>query len=1132
MDPTLRFEITATIAQGDFATVYRARDRELGRDVAIKQIHDQYLRDPRQLERYWLEAQLLAKLEHPHITTIYDIVREKGWLVLELMQGSLTQMLAGRPIDLGDLRMAILFAAQALQYLEQHGIYHGDVKPSNLLIDKNNRIKLGDFGIARRITGEHGSVVKGTTKYMAPEVASDMFGPVGPHSDLYSLGFSAYELMCGENFESLFPGLNVFGRDRQIAWMMWHSAPDRRLPEIGRVLQGVPDDLAYVIQRLCEKDPARRYATARQVIEDLKQGATSAGPSREELAARDLEQRRAVRRRRWAIGACGLSVILSLAMFLIPGGTTQPVAPQAEQPAAGTLINADASVRRLYIRLPGEPKPRSIPFESADRLYLNDEPVSLDALQAEDELRISYGVLDGTPYKEIRATRPLERASRGRVLAVEGDSKRIRLAIDDEIEETMLVHVPDRTPVTINEQSTESGRELIFTDLRKGDTLLVTHAEDHEGRRIARALRAIRQRESAGFFESAATDPPRLEMIVPERSNKREILPLAEQVAVTINGVDEREGRKFSIADLRAGDRLLVVRDVQVHRIDATRDVQLRGAIARLDFANRSLQLRLPGDTLRDVRLAAQCELQIDGAAGEFRPGAVRIGDSVIVDYETLANGDLQGTKLQATRADDPRTWAVILAQSYREDSRLPPLPHTVADASAFRAALREFYRVPIDQIMYLEDASRLTFEQELAKFLSRVREDAQLVVYFSGHARREGGGDGTAGGGVVLASADDEPGPAIAGWPLAWLVAQLDKAAAREKLLLLDSCHLASDQAARLEPSVAEQLESLREGPGRPIAKSVYLLASCERGQRGQLAAGGMRGLFGAALEQAWRGAADADGDQRLSFAELAAFMNQELARTSAAAGTRQNPVSYLPDTTPPRLTPAARRAVRQMLAHLKEVKFEEVVIDESRNIESLTPDQPDLKLAFALTLLRHGRLAHSLPIFERLAQDYPTLIVAHQALAWQHFTQGKLREGVRDLERMIAATPGTSPSGAPLGAALNTPAGKAYVEHVLGFAGQLKVFALQALERHLTEEDFQRLDALVEKQGSAARATYESGAAKAAASLESLDKELAETSKRERRQILELERKRISYYTNIQYDVVSAFIIAGLNE
>ncbi|MBM4004238.1 MAG: serine/threonine protein kinase [Planctomycetes bacterium] len=1128
MDPTLRFEISATIAQGDFATVYRARDRELGRDVAIKQIHDQYLRDPRQLERYWLEAQLLAKLEHPHITTIYDIVREKGWLVLELMQGSLTQMLGGRPIDLSDLRMAILFTAQALQYLEQHGIYHGDVKPSNLLVDKNNRIKLGDFGIARRITGEHGSVVKGTTKYMAPEVASDMFGPVGPHSDLYSLGFSAYELMCGENFESLFPGLNVFGRDRQIAWMMWHSAPDRRLPEIARVLQGVPDDLAYVIQRLCEKDPTRRYATARQVIEDLKQGATSAGPSREELAAREQEQRRAVRRRRWAIGACLGSVALSLAMFLIPGGTTPSVAPQAEQPAAGTLISADSSVRRLYVRLPGEPKPHSIPFESTDRLFLNDEPASLDALQAEDELRISYGALDGKPYKEIRATRPLEMTSHGHVLVVEGDTKRIRLAVDDDIEESILVHVPDRTPVTINEQSTESGRELVFTDLRKGDELRVPHAQDHEGRRIARALRAVRQRELAGFFESATTDPPRLELIVPERSNRRESLKLAEQVIVSINGVEGRDGVAFSIADLRAGDRLRLVHDVQVRRVEATREVVLHGAIARLDFANRNLQLRLSGDLLRDVRLAPQCELQIDETAGEFRPGTLRIGDSVVVHYETLANGDLQATSLQATRADDPRTWVVILAQSYREQTRLPPLPHALADASALRAALRESYRVPLDQILYLEDASRLTFEQELAKFLARVRDDAQLVVFYSGHARMEGRGDDPAGGGVVLISAEDESGAATAGWPLAWLVAQLDKTSAREKLMLLDSCHPASDDAARWEPSAAEQLESLREGPGRPIAKSVHLLGSCERSQRGQLAAGGTRGLFGVALEQAWRGAADADGDLRLSFAELTAFMNQELARTSAAAGTRQNPVAYLPDTTPPRLTPAARRAVRQMLAHLKEIKFEEIVMDESRNIESLSPEQPDLKLAFALTLLRHGRLAHSLPIFERLTQDYHTLIVAHQALAWQHFTQGKLREGVRDLEKMIAAIPLTPPSGA----ALRTPAGEAYVEHVIEFAGQLKVFALQALDRRLNEDDFQRLDELVTKRGSAARTTFESGAAKALASLEAVDKELAETNKRERRQILELERKRISYYTNIQFDAVSAFIIAGLNE
>ena len=155
-----------------------------------------------------------------------------------------------------DLRLTLNYTLQALQVMHNHGILHGDVKPSNLLVDRNQRVKLGDFGIARRVAGE-GSVVKGTTKYIAPEVVSDQFGPVGPHSDLYSLGFSAYELMCGEHFETLFPGMNMYGRDRQMAWMMWHSAFDRRLPEVSRVLDGVPPDLAFIIQKMTEKDPAK-----------------------------------------------------------------------------------------------------------------------------------------------------------------------------------------------------------------------------------------------------------------------------------------------------------------------------------------------------------------------------------------------------------------------------------------------------------------------------------------------------------------------------------------------------------------------------------------------------------------------------------------------------------------------------------------------------------------------------------------------------------------------------------------------------------------------------------------------------------------------------------------------------------
>src|SRR6185295_15700783 len=130
-------------------------------------------------------------------------------------------------------------------------------------------VKIGDFGLARRVSNEEGSLIKGTTKYMAPEVVSDEFGEVGPASDLYSLGFAAYELMCGENFESLFPGLSAFGRDRQMAWMMWHAAPDRRLPEIQRVLADVPPDLARTIQKLTAKPQAQRYKSADEALSDL-----------------------------------------------------------------------------------------------------------------------------------------------------------------------------------------------------------------------------------------------------------------------------------------------------------------------------------------------------------------------------------------------------------------------------------------------------------------------------------------------------------------------------------------------------------------------------------------------------------------------------------------------------------------------------------------------------------------------------------------------------------------------------------------------------------------------------------------------------------------------------------------------
>lgn len=301
-----RYQVLEKVGTGSFATVYRARDVELGREVAIKQLHQQFLEDPRQLARYWLEAQLLASLHHPNIVTIFDIDRDRGWLIMELMQGNLAERLNGKPMDLRALRATLAHCLRALKHLHEQGVIHGDIKPGNMMIDSRKRVKIGDFGLARRASDDEGSLLKGATKYMAPEMVSDDFGEVGPASDLYSLGFSAYSLLCGENFEQLFPGLNAFGRDRQIAWMMWHAAPDRRLPEIRRVLEGVPEDIARVIQKLTEKDQSLRYKSADEALSDLQVDLKVVGGGEEPVPADEP----AASRRVWVaavLSGCRLS---------------------------------------------------------------------------------------------------------------------------------------------------------------------------------------------------------------------------------------------------------------------------------------------------------------------------------------------------------------------------------------------------------------------------------------------------------------------------------------------------------------------------------------------------------------------------------------------------------------------------------------------------------------------------------------------------------------------------------------------------------------------------------------------------------------------------------------------------------
>ena len=188
--------------------------------------------------------------------------------------------------------------------------------------------------------------------------------------------------MCGAQFESLFPGLNSFGRDRQIAWMMWHAAPDRHLPEIDRVLQGVP--ATWPRDRAADrKDQARRYRTAAEALEDLKRGTTAetaVTQEQQEAAAKAAKQ---AKRKRWlSIAAFVGSVAVSLAAVFWPTRIRcrRRRPPSCVPPRASSATSTSNAAFSFETREEHEtPQGVSIDAEQ-DRVYLNEQRVSLGEL--------------------------------------------------------------------------------------------------------------------------------------------------------------------------------------------------------------------------------------------------------------------------------------------------------------------------------------------------------------------------------------------------------------------------------------------------------------------------------------------------------------------------------------------------------------------------------------------------------------------------------------------------------------------------------------------------------------------------------------------------------------------------------
>jgi len=1116
MESAPRYEILNTIATGDFATVFRARDRDLGREVAIKQIHQQFLNDPRQLERYWREAQLLATLQHPNILTVYDIVRPRGWLILELMRGNLQQSIQAGPLDLDLLRLVLVCGLNALNFLHANGVIHGDVKPSNMLIDPQGRVKLGDFGLARRASNEQGSLLKGTTKYMAPELVSNQFGPVGPASDLYSLGFSAYEMMCGPQFEALFPGLSTFGRDRQIAWLMWHAAPDRQLPEIARVLEGVPPDLARVIERLVVKDQSRRYQSAQDVLRDLRAG--QYGPARADDGRSGADDEAAKKKRLMRIGAIAAvvcSAILSL-LLLLPSKPKAVEQPRESQALTGIVRNIYRAEASIAIEAHPDGRREQPAFKPNDKFYINKKEAGFLDLKVGDEVEIEVHRDErGRKISIVHATRP--ETQHGRIKAVAPDSGRFTLAYDTEKGPAeQVIRVPASVKILFNGEEKLKGEPVKLADLQAGDRVdKVSHLAE-EGGRYATALEVQREQVLKGIIRKV--DAEKRELTVAESAAadaKLMTLPLASKCTVTVNDRTVLDQRALTPADLKPGDKATVTHDRQVVRVDAYRTLGQAGVIQAVH--PKALEVALEGQN-KPTNFVVDQTTKIT-LGGETVPlGDLLPGDAVDITHDSPDAANPRVLTVAARRSADPNRWAILIGVQNYEDPTLGRLEYPVADATVLRETLVKRDRVPPNQALLLTDESQIRLREGISSLFDRIQPNQKLIVYFAGHAYQDA--DKT----VYLAPREFKKDQAAAtGVSLQWLVDAMEQCKAKEKILLLDACNAGPGIDAQKEPSTAEMFESLRAPPGQAALRTVTGIASCSKGQRGWAVPARQRGLFALALSEGLAGQADKNRDSRMETTELYSYVSDAMASLAGSIQQRQTPQLFLPDNRPPRLSAEAKKAIRALAGLVQQSDIDVAVARNQYDAAQAAAGQEiEPKLLFGLVLLKSRQKADAMKHFESLKSEHANLPLPLAALAWLRFERGTIPAGVDELEELLNKLP------------KSTGPGKSYppdVQPLFPWIGQLREFAGTIDERHSTPaQTLSKLDAAVAAHGEAAVKLYEQGREETRTRLKQIDTKI-ESADEAAQAKLRIYRRQITSYAQFPLDPAVQGILAGLD-
>ena len=457
-----RYRLREQIGRGGMGVVWRARDERLGRDVALKLLHPWVADDPELRARFEREAAALARLEHPNVVRLYDVLENDGQtvLVMELVDGvSLDALIEGTPLDWDEARRYGAPVAAALAHAHTRGVVHRDLTPANVLVERRTRrVVVTDFGLARLARSSHSApvsgVLAGTPEYWAPEQAAGR--ATGPATDLYALGCILFRMLSGR--------MPFEGEDRLATGLRRaHEAA----PSLAGPVPGASPEAVALVDRLLARDPEQRGDTiAAATALGADQAALPGAPGAEDnprvdstqaLSAPTLVTRiirepativrgireevrahRAVRRGRAVAALVGVAVAVSIAgggVYAI--ASDDPVGVSAPD-VVGTRVTAARADVTKRARDDGMPVPK---VKIVDRSYSESAPSGAIIAQDPPEGKripengaLLVSVSKGSAYADVPSVAGLEGGAAFALLERKGFTPTRRYAPSTEIE--------------------------------------------------------------------------------------------------------------------------------------------------------------------------------------------------------------------------------------------------------------------------------------------------------------------------------------------------------------------------------------------------------------------------------------------------------------------------------------------------------------------------------------------------------------------------------------------------------------------------------------------------------------------------------------------------------------------------